>query len=106
MTEPKPNPDDLTRIIVLIYGMLDNGKPFWVFVAVKPSRYEAFQAAQKENKIDLYKFDNFGEIIVSGDTKSPPDEVILKIAEMYQTTTADLKETVEMADKQGRGENG
>ena len=30
--------DDLTRIIALVYGMLKNGNPFWVYVAVKTSK--------------------------------------------------------------------
>ncbi len=90
MTDQKPNPDDLTRIIVLVYGMLENGGPFWVYVAVKPSKYQAFMGAQKEGKLDLYKFEPFGEIIVSGEGKVPPDEVTLKVAEMYQTDPGTL----------------
>jgi hypothetical protein len=86
MTEPqKPNADDLTRIIVLIYGTLEGGSPFWVYAAIKPSKYQGFQLAKKENKINLHEFTSFGEIIVSGEGKSPPDEITLKVAEMYQT---------------------
>lgn len=82
--------DDQTRIIVLVYGMLENGNPFWVYVAVKPSKYQAFLAAQKEGTLNLYKFEPFGEIIVSGAAKAPPDEVTLKVAEMYQTDPSTL----------------
>ncbi len=96
MTEQKPNPDDLTRIIVLVYGMLENGNPFWVFVAVKPSKYQPFLTAQKEGKIDLYQFDAFGELIVSGEGKSPPDEVTLKVAEMYQTDPSTLFQPIDV----------
>jgi hypothetical protein len=89
MTGDKPNPD-LTRTIVLVYGMLESGSPFWVYVAVKPSKYQAFMTAQKDGTLDLYKFEPYGEIIVSGEGRMPPDEVTLKVAEMYQTdsTTA------------------
>jgi hypothetical protein len=86
MTDPKPKSDDLTRIIVLIYGMLESGNPFWLFAAVKPSRYQPMLAAQKQATLDLYHFELYGEIIVSGEGKSPPDEVTLKVAEMYQTS--------------------
>jgi len=82
--------DDLTRIIVLVYGALDNGNPFWVYVAVKPSQYEGFMKAQKDGSLDLYDFDGYGEIIVSGESKLPPDEVTLKVAEMYQTDPSTL----------------
>src|SRR5687768_5068735 len=85
MTEQKPNTDDKIRTIILMYAMFDNGNPCWVFVAVKPSQYQPFLNAHKEGKIDLYNFGTYGEIIVSGEGKSPPDDVTLKVAEMYQT---------------------
>jgi len=85
MTDPKANTDDLHRIIVLIYGTLESSSPFWLFAAVKPKRYDAMLAAQKEGKLDLYHFESYGEIIISGEGKSPPDEITLKVAEMYQT---------------------
>ncbi|MDE3059775.1 MAG: hypothetical protein KGJ06_02045 [Pseudomonadota bacterium] len=86
MNEPNTASDALTRIIVLIYGMLESGSPFWLFAAVKPNQYQPFLAAQKDGSIDLYHFEKYGEIIVSGEGKSPPDEVTLKVAQMYQTT--------------------
>ena len=85
---------DLTRTIVLVYGLLKSGAPFWVFVAVKPSQYPAFLEAQKNGSLDLYKFGAFGEIIVSGEGKNPPDDVTLKVAEMYQTDVKTLKEKI------------
>jgi len=78
--------EDLKRIIVLIYGILGNGNPFWVFAAVRPSKYQPFMTAQKEGTLNLYQFEPFGEIIVSGEGKAPPEDIILKVAEMYQTT--------------------
>lgn len=77
--------DALARVIVLIYGMLDGGKPFWVYAAVKPSRYEAFNKLKSEHKLDLSKFDEFGELIIAGEGQTPPIEVTLKVAEVYQT---------------------
>lgn len=91
MTQPS---NDLTRTIVLIYGVLANSSPFWVFAAVKPSKYQAFQAAQKENTIDLYDFSPFGEIIISGEGRTPPDDIILKVAEMYQTDPSVLAKSL------------
>jgi hypothetical protein len=85
MTEEKSNSDDKIRTIVLMYAMFENGSPCWVFVAVKPSQYQPFLAAHKAGQIDLYDFKQYGEIIVSGSGKSPPDDVTLKVAEMYQT---------------------
>lgn len=77
--------DAITRTVVLVYGLLEDGGPFWLYAAVKPSKYAAFLNAQRDGSLNLYAFDPFGEIIVSGKGKSPPDEVTLKVAEMYQT---------------------
>ena len=98
MTDKKPNPD-ATRTIVLVYGMLESGGPFWVFVAVKPSRYQPFLTAQKDGSLDLRQFESYGEIIVSGEGRMPPDEVTLKIAEMYQTDPAVIFHAIEKNEK-------
>lgn len=99
MTEKQTNNNtnekiDLTRTIILLYGILENGNPFWVFVAVKPSKYQDFLKAQKEGSLNLHQFLPYGEIIVSGTGKSPPDDVTIKVAEMYQTDPEKLKEQV------------
>lgn len=86
MTTPEAElKDAITRTIVLIYGLLADGGPCWIYAGVKPSKYQAFLAAQKDGTLNLYDFKPYGEIIVSGAGKSPPDEVTLKLAEMYQT---------------------
>ncbi len=94
MTDKLTNNQDLMRTIVLVYGLLENGNPFWVFVAVKPSQYQQFIAAQKDGTLNLYQFAPYGEIIVSGVGKSPPDEITIKVAEMYQTDPEKLKAQV------------
>lgn len=89
-TQTNEQKDATTRTIVLIYGLLEDGGPFWVYAAVKPSKYQGFLAAQKDGSLNLYEFAPFGEIIISGKGKSPPDEVTLKLAEMYQTDPSTL----------------
>jgi hypothetical protein len=79
----KYDPDNLSRVIMLLYGQMDHGGPFWCYVAVKPSRFEDFKIAEKAGKIDLYNFDEYGEVIVSAEGQTPPEEVTLKVAEMY-----------------------
>jgi hypothetical protein len=81
----KYNPDALSRIIMLVYGVMDHGGPFWCYVAVKPSMYDQFKAAETGGTLDLYNFDSYGEIIVSAEGETPPEEVTLKVAEMYNT---------------------
>lgn len=84
-TEDKYDPDSISRIIMLVYGRMEHGGPFWCYVAVKPSQYDAFKLAEADGKLDLYQFDGYGEIIVSAEGETPPDEVTIKVAEMYNT---------------------
>jgi hypothetical protein len=79
----KYNPDNLSRVIMLLYGKMDHGGPFWCYVAVKPSQFDSFKAAETAGTIDLYNFEPFGEVIVSAEGSTPPEEVTLKVAEMY-----------------------
>ena len=79
----KFDPDLLSRVIMLLYGKMDHGGPFWCYVAVKPSQFSAFKEAESKGAIDLYNFDPFGEVIVSAEGQTPPEEVTLKVAEMY-----------------------
>lgn len=87
---------DRKRIIVILYGLLDSGGPFWVFAAVMPTRYKAFIEAQKGGALSLYEFDPYGEIIISGEGKDPPEDVILQVATMYETTPEHL---MDLADE-------
>ncbi len=84
-TDDKYNPDNLSRIIMLVYGKMEHGGPFWCYVAVKPSKYDEFKEAESSGTLDLYNFDEYGEIIVSAEGETPPDEVTIKVAEMYNT---------------------
>lgn len=77
------NADDVSRIIMLIYGKLEDGGPFWCYVAVKPSRFDDFKAAEAAGTINLYEFGEFGEVIVSAAGQTPPAEVTRQVAEMY-----------------------
>lgn len=77
------NPDDVSRIIMLIYGKLEDGGPFWCYVAVKPSKFDDFKAAEAAGTLDLYEFTPFGEVIVSAAGATPPPEVTRQVAEMY-----------------------
>lgn len=82
-TNDKYAPDNLSRVIMLLYGKMDHGGPFWCYVAIKPSQFEAFKAAEAAGSIDLYNFEAYGEVIVSAEGQTPPEEVTLKVAEMY-----------------------
>ncbi len=83
--DDKYDPDNISRIIMLVYGVLESGGPFWCYAAVKPSQFDAFKEAEAAGKLDLYNFEEFGEVIVSGEGERPPEEVTHKVAQMYNT---------------------
>jgi hypothetical protein len=83
--DEKYNPDNIARIIMLVYGKLQNGNPFWCYCAVKPGMFDQFKADEAAGKLDLYNFEPYGEVVVSGEGETPPNEVTAKVAEMYNT---------------------
>lgn len=96
MSNAKPQPDDSTRTIMIVYGLLANGRPFWSYVAIKPSRYETFIETYKKGALNMNAFGDYGEIIVSGEGKTPPDDVTIKVAALYQTDPANLKQPTDI----------
>lgn len=95
------------RIIVLIHGSFGDGKKFWVYAAVRPSKFNEFQMAQGEGRVNLYKFEPFGEIVVSGtgdpgDGETPyrgpepypPYAVTDRVAEIYGVDPASIRRTI------------
>ncbi|MEJ0010603.1 MAG: hypothetical protein WDN72_08990 [Alphaproteobacteria bacterium] len=91
----KYDPDKLSRIIMLIYGRMDHGGPFWCYAAIKPSKFEAFKKAEEAGAIDLYKFDEFGR------SSSPPRArrrrrtSPRKVAEMYGADPATFSRPID-----------
>ncbi len=73
-----------SRTIVLLYGVMESNEPFWVFAAIRPSRYQEFIQAHREGKVDLEAFAPWGELIISGEGKTPPKNVLDQVATMYQ----------------------
>ena len=92
MPFPTIDPDKLSRIVVLTYGQMNHGGPYWCYVAVKPSRYEAFKNAMDSKQYHMPKFeaDGFGEVIVSGEGVVPPGDVTKEVAKMFNIPVRQL----------------
>jgi transcriptional regulator with XRE-family HTH domain len=75
--------DEAERTIMLVFGFMAHGGPCWIYAAVRPSKQQAFSAAHKDGSLDLHAFDAYGEIVVSGEGRLPPDEVTSKVNSMY-----------------------
>lgn len=82
---PNYEPDLVARVVMLVYGVMSNSKPFWCFVAVKPSRYQELQTLVSSKQFDIrnYEKDGFGEIVVSGEGVTPPNDVVQTVAKMF-----------------------
>ncbi len=87
-----PVADDV-RIITLVRGMMQQGGFYWCYVAIKPDLIRKFQQAVK-NKYNIQNFvkDEYGEVIVSGRGKEPPEEITAKVSEMFGVTFKQIEE--------------
>ena len=86
------NPDDVARIVMLAFGTMESGGPYWCYVAVKPSRYEEFKRAMESKKYNMqnYAKDGYGEVVVSGEGALPPQDVTKQVAMMFNVPIKDL----------------
>lgn len=102
MPDNKPNvtPDQVARMVMLVYGTMSDNNPFWCFVAVKPSQHKRLQEKVANKTLDLrtYVEDGFGEIIVSGEGVIPPNDVIKKISASFGVPIRDLFREYDMDD--------
>lgn len=90
---PTTNPNDLARMVMLVFGKLQDGKgSYWCYVAIKPTEYKRFNTLYTSGKLNLYHFESegFGEIIVSGQGRQPPEEVTYQVARVYQLNIDEL----------------
>jgi hypothetical protein len=90
-------PDDISRIVMLTYGKMDHGGPYWCYVAVRPSLYPEFSQAMDSKTYNMQNFakDGYGEVIVSGEGVMPPKEITKKVAEMFKISPKDLFADIE-----------
>jgi hypothetical protein len=103
MTDKTPielTPDNVARMVTLVYGKMVDSNPFWCFVTVKPSQMKAFAQRVKDKKLDLrtYVDDGFGEIVVSGEGVLPPRDVIKTVAAMFNVPIRQLFADVNFDD--------
>jgi hypothetical protein len=92
-------PDNNARVIMLAFGKMDNGGQYWVYVAVKPSRFDEFQLAMASKKYNIQDFehDEYGEVIVSGEGILPPQEVTKQVADIFNVPVKELFANVDPA---------
>ena len=95
---PDITPDHVARMVTLTFGKMADSKPFWCFLAVRPSRYEELSQVVAAKIFDINNFvkDGYGEIIVSGEGVMPPNDVIKKISAMFNVPIREFFQSVDV----------
>jgi hypothetical protein len=90
-------PDHVARMVMLTFGKMADSKPFWCFVAVKPSRQDELNKHISNKAFDINNFekDGYGEIVVSGEGVIPPNDIIKKVAAMFNVAIRDFFKDVD-----------
>ena len=98
--DPIVTQDHVARLITMAFGMMSNAKPFWCFVAVKPSRFLEMQKliAAKTFDINLFVGLGMGEVVVSGEGIMPSNDVVKKVAQLFGLTVRELFKDVDADD--------
>jgi hypothetical protein len=92
LAKPIPSNEE-TRNIVLIRGLMERGGFYWCYVAVKPNLVAKLQQEIVSNKYNIQNFvrDGYGEIIVSGRGRTPPQYIIDQLTEKLGVSFENLE---------------
>lgn len=79
------SPDNLARMVSLVFGTMADGKPYWVIAAVKPSAMGTVQGLIKAKSLnwEAFQSEGYGEIVVSGEGLMPPKDVLKVVSQMF-----------------------
>ena len=93
--------DKKTGLVHLMCGKTGDGKDFYAYINVLPSRYEDFLLISRAR--EQMNLSEFGEILESGFGREPPAEVRRMMEDKYQVDhdfMAHLQQEVERQQKQ------
>jgi len=108
----QPSPEELAKtdqtkaILSYIHGTMDDGRPYWAYVAVRPSKYQEFYVLTVSMKPMV--IGNYGTVVAAGFESTPPQEVVMEMREVYgfddqfeaKLKTEALKQREALFDKQ------
>ncbi len=73
--------DEGASIIAYTDGVTASGKPYYAYIAVKPSKYREFYERTKAR--ESIRLGDFGKIIVYGYETKPPSAVVVHMREKF-----------------------
>ena len=75
------NADEDAGIICFTSGLMEDGRPYWVYLAVKPNKYQEFKKLTDEGK--GMTFSDYGTVVAGGFGKEVPASVKQEMKEKY-----------------------
>ena len=82
-----PSVEDLAQadkdlaILGYVHGTMDDGRPYYAYVAILPSKYREFHALSAAKKAMV--IGNYGTVIAAGFEFEPPADVVQEMQDVY-----------------------
>ena len=90
MTEAATH-EDVRRLITLVRGVMEKGGSYWCYLAVKPELINKFQkAVSAKYNIQNFVKDAYGEVVVSGTGREPPQEITAQVSKMFNVSFQEI----------------
>lgn len=81
--------DEAVAILTLVQGELQDGEPFYAYLAIPPSKYVAFRVAEEKGDYELM---DYGEILAFRVGEKEPDEHMKAKIESQYAANHNLEE--------------
>ena len=90
--------DEDAAILAYSCGTMSDGRPYWAYVAVKPSLYRQFYKLSAARQTMVLS--NYGEVLAIGHATEPPPEVVRAMREKYGADPAYEDKLIAEANRQ------
>jgi hypothetical protein len=83
----QPSPEALAQadedlaILGFVHGAMEDGRPYYAYVAIKPSQFREFHALTTAKKAMV--IGEYGTVIAAGFEFEPPPEVVQEMRDVY-----------------------
>jgi len=92
--------DPQASILACTTGIMDDGQPYYAYIAVKPSMYEEFYALTSARQPLV--LGDYGTVIAAGFGTQPPPEVAREMREQYGFDEHYLEKLQAEVNRQGK----
>lgn len=82
---------DNLSVLVLVQGVLTDGKPHHAYIRIPQNRYREFKLAEQSGDYDLRAF---GEVVHHGEGLMPPDDICDQMKKKYGANQVFLEDLI------------